>query len=675
MLRNIFRFLRFDSTPDPLVAQSIAIQRNAIQREAEKDDTIRALSSRLNAAAVAEEMRAMMTVDRSSEMEEALHMAGAGPWKMPHADRIRAVMKQERATESLGPEQTEMILKENSFPYIAQGAYGDAELMLNNIEWKREVNLSWLEFTRWGIQQVILISRLRCLRDPMLRRGMNVAAQYVFGRGVQITSPDQATNDLLKEWRERNKKVLGQVGLTDQERAKFYDGNLFWACFTDEKNSGEVNIRMIDATEIMDQMTDPDDSATPWYYKRCWTQSRVHPITGAISNERMERWHPALNFEPTKEGQGYFDEIQGVPVDWSAPIYHRKCAVPAKWHFGLPEVYPALSWGDAVKRFLQDCMTIRNALAQFSMILTTKGGQQALQGAKSQLSTTVGPSASLWDQNPPTVAGGIFASGPGSTLAAFNTKGAGGDPDDVRQIKLMVCMTFGLPESFFADMNTSNLATATSLDRPTELNFMERQEVWVEDLTVLGMYQIRKAKGAVNSGYREALKSLRKIRDDAIGKLRVVETPRTKGENGRWIYEAKKQKDDEITIQVDFPAIIEADIPARIGAITASMTLGSKMGEVTGIDEREGVKLLFNELGVDDVEELLDKMYPPKTYDPDRTKEPAEPAPIAPGAPGAPPAEPAAALAEARLQLLNAIGRVGRAMKIWEAKVKEQEAA
>jgi hypothetical protein len=394
----------------------------------------------------------------------------------------------------------------------------------------------------------------------------------------------------------------------------------------------------------------------------------VDPVSGTVSNVRRECWHPGLNFKPNKGEEGYFDEIQGNPVIWDAPIYHRKCAVPAKWHFGLPEVYPALGWGDAVKRFLQDCMTIRNALAQFSMILTSKGGQQALQGAKSQLATTVGPQASLWDQNPPAVAGAILAAGPGTTLSAFSSKGAGGDPDDVRQIKLMVCMTFGLPESFFADMNTSNLATATSLDRPTELNFMERQEVWVEDLTVLAMYQIRKAKGAINSGYREALKAAG--RDDAaIAKLRIVETPRTKGENGRWVYESSKITADEITVQVDFPAIIEADIPARIGAIVQSMTLGSKMGEVIGIDEREGVKLLFKELGVEDVEKLLDEMYP-SAYDPDRTKEP-EPGPLPlPGAPMPQNPNPAEGMKEARTALLNAFARMGHLMRTWEAKVK-----
>jgi transketolase len=46
----------------------------------------------------------------------------------------------------------------------------------------------------------------------------------------------------------------------------------------------------------------------------------------------------------------------------------------------------------------------------------------------------------------------------------------------------MVC---GVPETFLADVSTGNLATATTLDRPTELVFMEKQEAWREDLTII----------------------------------------------------------------------------------------------------------------------------------------------------------------------------------------------
>ena len=639
----------FRPRPDADLAASIRLASNAITRERDKDRTIEMLSTALLSKEAQDIANARRAEEDRDELREAIRMGGAGPWR---AD----------LTES-GDVQA----RENALPYVAQGAYGDAELMLNNIEWKRETSLSWLEFTRWGIQQIILISRLRCTKDPMLQRGMNVSAQYVFGRGVEITSQDKTAAEILKEWRERNKTVLGHVGLTELHRAKFYDGNLFFVCFTDHVNTGEVNVRTIDATEMMDVITNPDDTSEPWYYRREWIQQTFDPVSGTRRNVKMTAWYPALNFDPAVKPE----DLDGHPVMWDAPVYHRPCGRIGKWHFALPLVYAALGYAQAVKRFLEDCMTIRNSLAQFSMLLTTKGGPQALQGAKTQLSTTVGPSASLWDGNPPTVSGGIFASGPGTTLEAFNTKGAGGNPSEVREYKLMVQMVFGCPESFWANMDTSNLATATSLDRPTELNFMEQQEVWVEDLTVLALYQLRAAMGAASG----------KLRESASGRtLRICEHKRTLDKRGRFVYEAAAPK-DAITVMVNFPSIIEADIPTNVGAIVAAMTLGNKAGEVVGIDEKEGVRLLTSELGIADPEEVLEEMYPatgPDAYDPNRTKEP-EPDPGAidratglPKTPAPGAKTPAREALQDMTAVRNAFARVSKALRIWESETESE---
>ena len=613
------RAFRPDPTPD--LVSSIRQAGDAIIREREKDRTISMLSTALMEREAVEAARAREEAERSSELDEMMMMGGGGPWRMPGA----AIRRK--------PGLTTRSLKESTLPYVAQGAYGDTELMLNNIEWKRETSLSWLEFTRWGIQQIILISRLRCLKDPMLQRGMNVSAQYVFGRGVEITSDDPAAAEYLQEWIAANQTVFGHSGLSESERAKYYDGNLFWCCFTDRVHTGMVNVRLIDAVEILDVITNPDDTSEPWYYRREWIQQQMAP-DGARSNVAMKAWYPALSYEPT--GAARLDEIDGVPVMWESPVYHRKCGAPGKWHFGMPLVYAALGYAQAVKRFLEDCMTIRNSLAQYSMILTVKGGQQAMQGAKTQLATTVGPSASLWDQNPTAVAGSIFVGGSGVDLKPFPSKGAGGDPAEVREYKLMVCMVFGLPESFFADMNTSNLATATSLDRPTELNFREKQAVWEEDLTVLATHALKAAAGAPSGKLREA-------RRDS-GKLPKV--------------------------KVIFPTIIEADVPARVGAIVNAITLGNKGGEAVGLDEKTGVQLLTNEFGVDNSEELIDSMYPdtgPDAYDPVRKPKPEPALNPATGEPATPATE------SERTALRNALSRLSQAVRVYEAARREEE--
>src|SRR6185369_1731685 len=100
-------------------------------------------SQLLNEAGAREATMRSDYVERAAELIEARQMCGAGPWLV--AESRQQIGKPGRFQES--------------DPIGSVGAMGDIDLMLSNVEWRREVNLSWLEFSRWGIQQIILVSR------------------------------------------------------------------------------------------------------------------------------------------------------------------------------------------------------------------------------------------------------------------------------------------------------------------------------------------------------------------------------------------------------------------------------------------------------------------------------------------------------------------------------------
>ena len=162
-------------------------------------------------------MRRREVAEFVGELREAALMGGSGPWQGPFT-----------IAEAMNPANASKV--KESFAQ-SQGANGLFELELNNWEWRREINFGWLEFSRWGIQQIILLSRLYYIKNPIVRRLVNVCAIYVFGRGVEISSPDSDVNDAIKAFMDRNQKTLGQCALTDLERRKDYDGNLFFAFF------------------------------------------------------------------------------------------------------------------------------------------------------------------------------------------------------------------------------------------------------------------------------------------------------------------------------------------------------------------------------------------------------------------------------------------------------------
>lgn len=551
--------------------------------------------------------------DRLGELIEARQMAGSGPWTVSDA-----VLKQTdnliRFAASRLEDPNGLSLRETA-PIAAQGATGDIELALQNVEWRREVNLSWLEFSRWGIQQMILISRLYFVKNPFIQRGIHVTANYVFGRGVEVMSEDDDANSVLKEFFERNKKVLGQAALSDLHKRLQYDGQIFYALFADAMDSGKVSVRTIDATEICEIVTNPDDTDEHWFYRRKWTAREFDQQFGYTQTRGdREAYYPALGYEPKQRPE----QINGHDVMWDSPVLMQKGGVGiGKWHFDTPKTYAALDWARNARRLLEADLDTRISLSQIAMTLTSKGGQQALQGAKQQLMTTVGPTSNLWDQNPPATSSAIFASGPGTKLAAFDTRGAMRDPSDVKEYRAMVAIVFEIPPTFLGDLETANLATATTLDRPTELAMLEKQERWRETLITIATYVLRTSQGAASGVLREARKQ----------DIKIVESGRKRLPNGKWVYEKSDPRRDEIRLKCIFPAIREGDMPENVKAIVEAMTLDNKGGQIVGIDEKRGVLRLAEELGLEDYGETLDRQFPDETYDPDRTKD-ALPAPI-----------------------------------------------
>lgn len=542
-----------------------------------------------------------------SELVEAMRMTGSGPWTISPAT-IRSTNELLAAVSEAQPGQP-ITLKETTADG-AIGATGDINLMLATVEWRRDINMSWLQFSRWGIQQIILIARLYYVKNPIVRRLIDVCAAYVFARGVEVTTNDEKANDVLKDFFARNKNVLGQNALVECEKRKDYDGNLFWACFADKEDTGLTDVRLIDATEMQDIITDPEDADTPWFYRRCWTQRNFDAATGIVSSETRECWYPALNYEPTVKPT----QIQSKPVVWETAIHHRKCGYVGRWLFGCPRAFPMLDWSREARKYLEACASVAQSLMQYAMLITVKGGQQAMAGMKQQLGTTVGPQTPVWDTNPTAVSGATAVSGPGTEIKAFNTQGAGMDPEKVRQYKLMCAMTAGVPETFLADVSTGNLATATSLDRPTETGFLEKQESWREDLIVLSAYALKVSKKAPSGRLLE-------VADKDVLPRAIRECGRKRGPRGEVVYEAFKPKDEGIEIQVNFPAIREGDQKAQMEALALALTLGNRGGQIIGIDEKQGIKRAAEIVEMADPGEMVEEMYPEGKYTADRTEQ------------------------------------------------------
>lgn len=505
----------------------------------------------------------------------------------------------------------------------------ELELALDDRGWQRENAIMTIEFSRYGLNQIIRVCRLYFIKNPLVKRGVKISSYYVFGRGFEIRCEDETANDVIQKFLNApgNLAELGHIGLVAKEETIHSDGNLFVALFEDE-GSGETVVRTIDAIEINEIVCNPDDASEPWYYQRRWNQQVFNPADGTLKNENAEAWYPALGYEPDAK----LKEINSKPVMWNSPVCHMKVDGLAKWKFGCPPVYAALDWARSYQHFLEDWCTITRALARFAWNVETKGGQQAIQAFQQVMTTTLADGGTQIERNPPPTTGAAFVTGPGNKLTPMRTAGASTEPEQGRRVLLMVAAAFGLPETFFGDASTGSLATAQSLDRPTELKFLEAQERWREFLQRICMEVLRRSNSRPAGKLREARKKANKNGDLS-----------------------------DITVSVKFPAILEHDVAQMVSAIVQATTLSGFQPAGT-IDIRTAAGLLLAELGVEDVNKVLDAMYPPEEYDPEVKPEEQPPA-------GAPHGHAVAPSFAQEARMLEAVTQLRRASEKLLAKM------
>ena len=497
-------------------------------------------------------------------------------------------------------------------PAVFKERLWELELALEDRGWVREQALAGLEFSRYGVGQLIRICRIYGIKNPLIKRGAEICALYVFGRGVEIRSEDDTADETIQDFLQRNSMELGHVGLAQKEQSAQTDGQLLFGLAT---KGAQVDLHMIDPLEILDVVTDPDDTSRDWYYRRQWNRAEFDPVTGIQNYEMKEAWYPSAELAMNPPA-GKSMMIQGKPVNWEMPIIRVKLGCPPKWRWGIPPLYASIDWARAYKDFLEDWATVQRTLARFALMVETKGGPGAIAAYEALLSTTFGnASGTQIERNPPPTVGSAHVAGPDNKISAFKSAGAQVAPEQARRLMLMVAAAQGMPETFYGDASTGSLATAVSLDRPTELKFREIQQRWTDTLNRVLEYVLFISLNTPKSSLRESIGH--KFGTDRIKEVRILRmVPRTVGNTVVW-EAAKKTKETDIQIIVKFPAVLEHDIGVMVKAWTDVATLGGRQGVAAGIvDRRTFAEGMLSEVGVEQVDEKLDAMGYGEGYDP-----------------------------------------------------------
>ena len=476
----------------------------------------------------------------------------------------------------------------------------ELELAQEDAGWTRLAFESELEFSRAGLTRIMALSRLYFLKHPLINRAVTLQAMYVWGQGVNVKGKHPAIDGVVQAFLDdpyNQVELTSHQARTMKEQDLQVEGNLFFVLFS-HPATGRVRVRTLLVDEIDDIVCNPEDRKEPWYYKRMKATATVDPALGfATTTTGGTVYHPDWRYKPTTRP----DTMGGIPVLWDQPVYHVRVGGLSSMRFGVPETYQGLDWARAYKEFLEDWATIVRSYAKFAWKKTNaKGGKAGIAAIKQKLGTTLGLSSG--ETNPPPQAGSMAVMPAGDDLQPIRTAGATTSAEDGRRMLLMVAAATGLPESFFGDVSVGNLATAKSLDRPTELKFVDRQELWKSILGAMLQYVIDRRALAVS--YADLHGTLVQNAERDAWEVVLDADPEDVDENG-----VPTGEPIDRHLDIDFPSILEHDKAAEIAGIVSAATLDGKAAAGT-IDPKTVSRLLLTALGQDDVDDLLEELYP-----------------------------------------------------------------
>lgn len=454
---------------------------------------------------------------------------------------------------------------------LLESRIAELEFALEDVGWHELGGVGRREFSRDALRRIIALSRLMAIKNPLIRRAVAVSGFYVWAQGVEVSCDDDQANTLIQQFmddRANKAEFFGHQGRLTKDHTLRTTGNVFFT-FVTNRLQGDVALRSIDVDEIIDIVQNPDDRAEVWFYRRQWTQLDFDIASGVTNTRPMQAWYPDWQHQPPAAEQ--ISHIGMYLVHWDQPIYHLKVGGQEGMRFGIPETYAALDWAKAYTAFLEDWATIVRSLSRFAWKKVSKRGKAGSEATR--LNSTAGTGGSFRETNPSPNPGSVFVQPEGSgDLTPIAKTGATIDSDSGKPLRLMAAAALNLPDTILSgDSDQGNLATAKTLDRPTELGFLERQELWAEFIRDVCGYRLDVADASAQSQLSKS--------STADG-LQV------------------DQADDTTTITVAFPPILEADVAELLQAITAADALGL-------VPDGTILRLALTALGVDDIDEIV----------------------------------------------------------------------
>ena len=142
----------------------------------------------------------------------------------------------------------------------------ERQLAAEDVGWLKLTGGDGRELGRDSLGKICDLARWMYIKNPLIRRGVEVQSHYVFGQDCTIRAEDPEVNDVVQKFLDDAKnqtELTSHQARLGKEAELTLFGNLLFAFFVN-KATGRTRVRTMPIDEIDDIICNPEDAKDPW---------------------------------------------------------------------------------------------------------------------------------------------------------------------------------------------------------------------------------------------------------------------------------------------------------------------------------------------------------------------------------------------------------------------------
>lgn len=381
-------------------------------------------------------------------------------------------------------------------------------------------------------------SRIAFMRDPLAGAEAQLLQNFAFGRGVgrPLAEHEKVQEVIDETWTDPNNeaKIFSLLALRRLSNDLLTQAELFVTCY---EAGGRVRFSYLDPDTIRDIVPDPEDRLRPLYYvgeRRTFEwdfeldKPKVQQELGEEGRAKVtyyEHWRNVEDAKQERKDRSGLKPVPSPPEDKQDPggakVLHIAINQLGEQQRGTPPWARTLRFYSAMNQFTEARVAMAQASAQFIAKRSMLGtGKDIVKAAGSILAQTgelgTAKFGATHQQQPwgtqdprgmPVPPGSWFNQNESMNLESLRLSSGGSEAaQDVQIIRAPLAAAGQFGQHYLGDASNANLATASTLELPTQMHVNAWQEIfegilrWCTDRAIEARVRRGLLGGAIEQG-------------------------------------------------------------------------------------------------------------------------------------------------------------------------------